>query len=72
MEIEVALSNCMAWKSRRVLLHRSASKTAEAEIVNVAPSCFDRHDVDLALRLTDGSVTVVAVSDKGRSWDFAD
>jgi hypothetical protein len=66
------LSTCLAWKSRHVYLLNARGKAREGEIIYVRPAGLKPDDIDLSLRLTDGSVTVVAASEQGRSWNFAD
>jgi hypothetical protein len=66
------LSTCLAWKNKHVCLFGKDSVLREGEIVHVAASFLAGDDVDLVVRLIDGSVTSVRASEQGRTWKFAD
>jgi hypothetical protein len=69
------LGTCLTWKDRRVLLLGKAGVIGEGQIVHVAAgaSLFGGgDDIDLVIRLTNGSVTSVKPSDQGRTWKFVD
>ena len=68
------LAGCMEWGGSRVWLRISAPTTTRrfGHVVNVAPSSIDNDDIDIAIRLEEGAVTVVRASAKGRLWDLAD
>jgi hypothetical protein len=64
------LSTCLTWKNRRVCLLGTDGVAREGDIVHVAPAFLKGNDVDLVLRLNDGSVTSVTASGLGRTWKF--
>ena len=62
------LSTCLTWKNRRVCLTGKNTVPREGEIVHVARSFLHSDDVDLVIRLMDGSVTSVKASGQGQTW----
>jgi hypothetical protein len=64
------LSTCLMWKNRRMYLLSSDGMIREGEIAHVAPAFLKGDDIDIVVRLIDGSVTSVRASDQGRTWTF--
>ena len=68
------LATCLGWKGRRIAI-RSTGGDEQATygvIVHVSVAAYVSDEVDLAVRLDSGAVTILFAKEKGASWDFAD
>jgi hypothetical protein len=68
------LAQCLAWNGRRVWMLSSSATLVRryGQIVNVNLSGIRHGDVNLVVRLDDGPITSLQVSDKGTRWDLAE
>jgi hypothetical protein len=63
----------LSWKGRKVWLRDSLAKTRRhiGDIVYVGKAFMFAGDIDVAVQLDSGAVTMVRASQRGQVWDFA-
>ena len=66
------LAECLSWNGQRVWVRTGtgAAPPVIGTIVHAFPTPFESQHIDLAVRLKDGTFTVVMASARGIEWDF--
>ena len=66
------LAECLSWNGQRVWVRTGtgAAPPVIGTIVHAFPTPFDSQHIDLAVRLKNGTFTVVTASARGIEWDF--
>ena len=67
------LATCLEWKGRRIALKNSGHRVQATHgvIAHVSVAAYMSGEVDLAVRLDNGDVTILFAREKGTSWDFS-